>query len=142
MVGSSPCGCWHCHGMPFPISSHVSAQLTSPWLWRRSKGLESCQLQSYRNHIALGSPGCHQLHSHQSIPFPQCPGTPMGPRTRGPERDVLPASLTVALQGARGLHQRQRTSWVVFIILLYLHEDKLRLCLYNFSLNTWQPLKK
>lgn len=97
MVGSSPCGCWHCHGMPFPISSHVSAQLTSPWLWKGKNGLESSQLQSCRNHIALGFPGSQQLHSHQGTPLPQCPGTPMGPWTGGqsvrcPQHHRLPRS--------------------------------------------------
>jgi len=142
MVASAPRGCWNRHGMPFPISSRVSAQLTSPWLQRGKGGLETSQLQSCRNHIAPGSPGSQQLRSHQGTPLPHCPGTPMGPWMWGPEREVPPASPTAALQGARGLHQRQSTSWVVFIILFYLHEDKLRLCLYNFSLNTWQSLKK
>lgn len=44
--------------------------------------------------------------------------------------------------GAEGFHQWQGTSWVVWITGLYLHEDKLRIGLYNFSLNTCQCLKK
>lgn len=66
----------------------------------------------------------------------------MGPWTQGVEHEVPPASLTAVLREPRGLHQQQRTSQVVCIISLYLHEDKLRFCLYNFSLNTWQPFKK
>lgn len=76
------------------------------------------------------------VHSHQITPLP---GAPV---PRGSMDEVPPSTIDChAPTSQRSMAEDRPPVWF-FIILLYLHEDKLRLCLYNFSLNTWQPLKK